>query len=571
MKPKLIFIFAVVFTLIPLLLLFAPILINYNKTAKNTSVLGKNYSGLNRQEIINRLDSDFVLPEIITLTSPQKNYEINIASVSAKINKDKIASNILYRRLNQGIVPYIKYFFSNKNFNLEISYDSNKMNAVLSELASQIDKPFVPSEVQLVGNNIIVTQGQLGQKLNQNSLKSEIIYRLSTWTKDSPLPLLIETIGSLPDDTQIESTKLLAQKFIGKQLILATDTDNIPLDDQTILGWMGFNNNYIDQDLIDFADSIDSSIKRDPVNAVFKVENDKVLEFKPAMVGITLDHDKFIHGLKESLNNLAQSNDKTFTYQIPVKTTPPLVTTEDANNLGIKELLGEGSSTFKHSSTIRNYNVEKGASIVNRILVAPGDTFSFVNALGEVSKEAGYKDAYIIRAGRTELDVGGGICQVSTTFFRAMLNAGLDIRERRNHAYRVSYYEEDMPPGYDATVFIPKPDLTFVNDTGNYLLIQNDYDGVNKKLTYRIYGTSDGRKAEISNYRQWGASPPPPDIHIDDPTLPPGKTIQDERAIPGLKTAFDWKVTKNGEILHQKTFTSSFAPWAAVYRHGPSI
>lgn len=571
MKPKLIILLAVTLTVIPLLLLFAPIIINYNKTAKNTAVLGKNYSDLSRSEIVSRLQTDFVLPEILTLTSPQKNYEINIASISATINRDQVASNMLYRRLNQGIIPYIKYFFSNKNFNLEIEYDSAKMNSVLAELASQIDKPFVPSEVQLEGKNIIVTQGQLGQVLNRNSLKSEIVHRLSTWAVNQPIPLMIETVGFLPDDSQIEATKIFAQKFIGKTLYLATDTETITVDDLTILGWLGFNNSFIDQDISDYAKNLGSSIKRDPVNAVFKVENDKVLEFKPALAGITLDHDKFTNGIKEALNNLAQSTDKTFTYQIPVKTTQPLVTTGDANNLGIKELLGEGSSTFKHSSAIRNFNVEKGASIVNRILVAPGETFSFVNALGEVSREAGYKDAYIIRAGRTELDIGGGICQVSTTFFRAMLNSGLDIRERRNHAYRVSYYEEDMPPGYDATVFIPKPDLSFVNDTGNYLLIQNEYDGVNKKLTYRIYGTSDGRKTEISNYRQWGASPPPPDIHIDDPTLPPGKTVQDEHAIPGLKTAFDWKVTKNGEILHQKTFTSSYAPWAAVFRHGPAL
>jgi hypothetical protein len=87
---------------------------------------------------------------------------------------------------------------------------------------------------------------------------------------------------------------------------------------------------------------------------------------------------------------------------------------------------------------------------------------------------------------------------------------------------------------------------------------------------YQIYGTSDGRKVEISNYHQWDATPAPPDIYIDDPTLPPGKVVQDEHRIPGLKTAFDWKVTRNGEVIHQKTFQSSFVPWAAVYRRGPT-
>ena len=81
--------------------------------------------------------------------------------------------------------------------------------------------------------------------------------------------------------------------------------------------------------------------------------------------------------------------------------------------------------------------------------------------------------------------------------------------------------------------------------------------------------SNDGRKAEISNYKQWGSAPAPADVYIDDPTLPLGKIIQTEHKIPGLKTSFDWTVTKSdGTILHQKTFNSNFVPWAAVYRRG---
>lgn len=186
--------------------------------------------------------------------------------------------------------------------------------------------------------------------------------------------------------------------------------------------------------------------------------------------------------------------------------------------------------------------------------------------------EAGFKNAYIIKEGHTILDVGGGICQVSTTLFRAMLDAGLNIIERQAHAYRVVYYEEDSKPGFDATVFIPSPDLKFINDTSNYVLIRSIYDGTNKSLVYEIYGTNDGRKIEISNYKQWGAQPAPPDIYNDDPTLPVGTVVQDEHKVPGLNTSFDWKVTKaDGTVLHQKTYTSNFVPWAAVYRRGTKI
>jgi vancomycin resistance protein YoaR len=99
-------------------------------------------------------------------------------------------------------------------------------------------------------------------------------------------------------------------------------------------------------------------------------------------------------------------------------------------------------------------------------------------------------------------------------------------------------------------------------------LIQSTYNGQAKSLVYEIWGTKDGRQVEISNYKQWGAAPPPPTRYEDDPTLPVGKLVQVETAIPGLKTSFDWKVERNGEILQQRTFTSNYVPWAAVYKRG---
>ena len=550
-------------------LLFAPIIINYGKTAENTFVLDKNYSGLSREEIILRLDSDFELSGDLNLELLDKKFTLNLASVSASVNKDKLAGTILYRRLNEGIPQYIKNFFAPKHFVLEISYDESSLDKYLADVSSQIDKPHVPSELEFSAGKISIKDGQIGQKVDQATLKQAIIDALEYYQLSSALNIPVSTIGELPTPQKVSETIEFAKKLIGKSLFLTGDISNITLNSSILIPWLDFNNQFNRQEITDYVQSISSSLKRDPVDAIFKFENNSVTEFRPALNGLVLDQPVLVNTIIDSLSELTASSEKIITKPIPVISSAPKIKTQDVNNLGIKELLGRGTSTFKSSSTIRNFNVEKGASIVNRILVAPGDTFSFIKALGEVTLESGYKKAYIIRAGKTELDVGGGICQVSTTFFRAMLNAGVNITERRNHAYRVGYYEEDMPPGYDATVFIPSPDLKFINDTGNYILIQSFYDGVNKKLTYEIYGTSDGRKVEISNYRRWGAQPPPPDVYIDDPTLPPGKVVQDEHRIAGLKTAFDWKVTRNGEVIHEKTFTSNFVPWAAVYRRGP--
>lgn len=546
-----------------------PLAFGFGKTGKNITILGRDYSLLNKKEIINKLANDFPLNRSIELKIEDRRFVVDPASISATIDVSSTANSLLYRRLNQGVGKYFTAFFQPKDFELQINYDTALLSQIIAEISSQIDKPFIPSEVVL-DKQIMVKDGQVGLSVDQLLLANNVIASLKNYSSD---PILIATnpVGQLPTDEQKSQILSSAQKLTGKSLILSENGNTINLSDKDLIPWLSFTEVCRTDRIKNYSEVLAKNVTKDPVDAVFKFENGKVLEFQPERKGQQLDMSKFESEICPQISNLISSSEISLTYQIPMIFTEPKVSNQAVNDLGIKELLGRGVSTFKHSSAIRNMNVEKGASIVNRILVAPNETFSFIKNLGEVTLEAGYKQAYIIRAGKTELDVGGGVCQVSTTLFRAILNSGLLVTDRKNHAYRVGYYEEDMPPGYDATVFIPNPDLKFINDTGHHLLIQSIYDGVNKKLTYEIYGTSDGRQVEISNYRQWDATPAPPDVYIDDPTLPAGKVIKDESRVNGLKTAFDWKVTRNGEVLHKKTFQSSYAPWAAVYRRGPAL
>lgn len=562
-------ILAFLITITPFIILSIPIIINYDNTASNTYLLDKEYSHLSRSEIYENIEKDFTLPEELNLNLDDQNYTIPLASISASINPEKTASSILYRRFSDGIVNYVKHFFTTKKYPLIVDLNGELLDQEIIKISENIDKPFIPTEIELEYGQIITTHGSLGLELNQGLLRDEIIINLASATFNQPILLLTQVVGSIPSQESIDKTIEKAKKIIAKEIVLSHEFEEIPIDDKTIISWLAFDTDFQTDKINDYVQNLSQSLKRDPINAVFKFENEKVLEFQPDRPGISVKEEELVKSIEDSIKEILSSSDKSLTVEIPVNTVEAIIKNDDVNDLGIKELLGRGTSTFRHSSSIRNQNIAKGSSIINRILVAPEETFSFIKSLGEVSLKAGYKMAYIIRQGRTELDVGGGICQVSTTFFRAMLDSGLDITERKAHAFRVSYYEEDSKPGFDATVFIPKPDLKFVNDTGNYLLIQSIFDLDNRRLTYEIYGTSDGRRSEITNYRQWGYSPAPPDVWIDDPTLPPGKVIQDETPVPGLKTAFDWEVKdKDGNTLHKKTFQSNFAPWAAVYRRG---
>jgi len=568
MKNKILVLISLIFLFVAGIL--APLAFGFGKTGKGTTVLGRDYSLLNKKEIGEKLTRDFPMEGELKLIEGERKFSIDLASISATVDKDQLSSKLLFRRLKQGVGRYIRAFFEVKDFQLIVNWNEEKINQIVEEIASQIDKPFIPSEI-ILEKGMSVKEGQAGRQINREKLVELIYEKLTNYKINEELNIPVEIIGKLPDDEEKKEALKRATLFLGKTVKFVDGEVESEVNDEILISWIGFGQSYQEQKINDYVENLEKSLKKEAQNAEFAFENGKVLEFKPAKDGYSVNSEELKSEIKMDFSNWEKEKEKIIIAKLPLIKSEAQIKNEEVNDLGIKELLGRGSSTFKHSSETRNWNVEKGASIVNRILVAPGETFSFIKNLGEVSLENGYKKAYIIRQGKTELDVGGGICQVSTTLFRAMLDAGLDITQRQAHAYRVSYYEEDTKPGFDATVFIPNPDLKFVNDTGNYVLIQSYYDGKNKKLTYEIYGTSDGRKAIVDNYKQWGAAPAPPDVWIDDPTLPAGKVIKDESRVPGLKTAFDWTVTKNGEIIHQKTFTSSYTPWAAVYRRGTGI
>ena len=238
------------------------------------------------------------------------------------------------------------------------------------------------------------------------------------------------------------------------------------------------------------------------------------------------------------------------------------------NSLGINERIGFAESFFYHSIPNRVHNVELTARRVNLTLIPPGGEFSYNKTVGDVSSANGWLQAHIIKQGRTVLGDGGGLCQGSTTLFRAALNAGLPIVERRGHSYRVGYYEQNSPAGIDATVFAPSVDFRFKNDTPATILITMTVDPKNYYMLIEFWGTSDGRKAEISDITLFNVTPALPTIYQDDPTLPPGTLKQVDFAAGGAKTSFHYVVTRNGEKLQDQVFKTTYQPWAAVYLRG---
>ncbi len=324
---------------------------------------------------------------------------------------------------------------------------------------------------------------------------------------------------------------------------------------------------YNKREIDEFISLTEEKYNKPAKNALFKFEDNKVVQFRPEEDGISINADKFLFDVNKAVYELKNKQENKI-ISIKKEIIEPEITLANSNTFGIEELIGVGTSNYSHSIPERIHNILLATSKFNGVLIPPGKEFSFNEIIGDISVSTGYKPAYIIKAGKTVLGDGGGVCQVSTTLFRAALNTGLPIIERTAHAYRVSYYEQDNQPGFDATVYAPSVDFKFKNDTDNYILIQSEIDQVNNTLEFKFYGKKDNRKVEISPVSVYDVQPPLPESRQDDPTLRRGIVKQVDFPAWGAKAVFNYKVTRGTKILFEKEFFSSYRPWQAVYLVG---
>ncbi len=324
---------------------------------------------------------------------------------------------------------------------------------------------------------------------------------------------------------------------------------------------------YDNSELKDFISLSEDKYNFPAKNALFKFENGKVVEFRKESNGLKILTNQFLPDFDKVVNSLKTevTNKKVVLNSEVIK---PEIKLSDINEYGIEEFIAEGKSDYTHSIPQRVHNLTLAASKFNGVLIPKGKEFSFVEAVGDISSLTGYQPAYIIKEGKTVLGDGGGVCQVSTTLFRAALNAGLPIVERNAHAYRVGYYENDSQPGFDATIYAPNIDLKIKNDTPGYILIETEIDKENNLLYFRFYGKKDSRRVDISKATVYDVVPPLPPKYQDDATLKKGVIKQVDFAAGGAKAFFTYKVYKEDKLTIDEKFFSNFRPWAAVYLVG---
>jgi vancomycin resistance protein YoaR len=455
------------------------------------SVQGIDIGSKNLKEAFDILDekNKELSTKNIILTYGEQEYTTTLEELGIKLNTDETLVQAYRIKRKNNILASLSQLFQDTSVNWVYTSDNEFLESSLGAKVNPALKTLADSKLDYKDSQIIIIPEQAGESLDVEKIAPAI----SSSLNQDEIRLEIPLNKEIPAITTAswESQKSDLDSIIREHIIFFNDT-TIKIAPEEVITWITIDQTTkkidISQDIIkEYLESVQKTLTSQPVNAKlrFNPETQEIQILEPGKEGTKLMMEE---SSKRIRNDILEGETKT---ELFVAVTSPLIDESQFDALGVKTLLGKGESNFRGSSRSRVKNINVAANKISSTLLKPGEEFSFVNTLGKVDARNGYLPELVIKGNKTIPEYGGGICQVSTTLFRAALNAGLPITERRAHSYVVNYYGK---PGLDATIYLPKPDFRFQNDTNHHILIQHYIVGT--ILYYEIYGTSTGRTAK---------------------------------------------------------------------------
>ncbi|MBN2045222.1 MAG: VanW family protein [Anaerolineales bacterium] len=462
--------------------------------------------------------------------------------------------------------------------------DQRVTRQVLGLLANQINQEMREANLELVGLEVVSQKGQIGRILDVEAVIQQLEEAMRSLL-DASLPLVVHEFHPIVLDASQQAE--IAAAMLAEPLIIQVSGNQ----NETLGPWEIAPQTLADMLVIDRSEQGEYLVKLDentlfntlyplspslsitPQNArfIFKDETRELELIQDAVIGRELLVEESIDQINHRLAAGEHKINLVFDY-----INPEVTNDATAGELGITELVSAETTFFYGSDSSRIQNIETAAGQFHGILVAPGETFSMVDNIGDISLDSGYAEAWIIYGDRTVKGVGGGVCQVSTTLFRTVFFGGFPVVERWPHAYRVYYYElaqsgavNENLAGLDASVYAPVVDFKFTNDTEHWLLMETYVNVANRSLTWKFYSTSDGRQVEWTTTGLTDKVKPPFPVYEENDELKKGKIKQVDWAVEGATVTITRTVTRDGAILYSDTFKTKYEPWAAVCQYGP--
>lgn len=392
-----------------------------------------------------------------------------------------------------------------KNYNISpsINYDEDLLNSLIDSINAQLPDRVVNSGYSIDGTNLIITSGKDGILISSSDLKDEILSFLNDISsKNETINIPVNNVGAEPINLDA----------------IYKDIFKLPVDASYT------TNPYV---VYPSSNGLDFAISMEEAKAIFSNQQDE--------------------------------------YTIPLKITYPNVTTNQIGNEAFPDLLSQFSTSFTSSGYNRSNNIILSSAKLNGLVLMPGEEFSYNQAVGQRTRAAGFREAGAYSNGKVVQEVGGGICQVSSTLYNAVLYANLEIVERTNHYFNPGY----VKAGLDATVSWGGPDFRFRNNRNYPIRIVTDTSG--KKLKVYIYGLKTDDDCTVVLDPRYISSVPYKTTYQNDASLATGETRVISSGSNGCKTAtYKYVYDKNGTLISSECISrDTYSPHNKVVAVGP--
>ena len=518
----------------------------------------------------------------VTLRGPDRSWSVQATDLGLRLDPQATLSPAYQagrgRSRADNLLTHLWLLFYGEEFPPIIVYDERVARLYLEALAKQVYLPPTNATLSLDGVTPVVNPAQPGRYLD---VEATLAALAPVVTRLAPAEVELVIREAPPPVADAEPARAEAEVLLDGPLtlVLAHPREGDPgpwvlppeqLATMLVVRAEGGELHIAldEQPLRVYLEEVAPALVIEPIDARFHFDEgtDQLEPISPSTDGRALDVGA---SLVRIVQELAAGN--RYISLVVQAVLPRYPDTATAEELGIVEQVAEGNSYFIGSPSGRDHNIRLAAGKFDGLIIAPGDTFSFNHYLGEVSAEAGYDESLITAGEQLAVEVGGGICQVSTTAFRAAFWGGYPIVSRWYHHYRVSYYElMGAGVGMDATVYSPQVDFKFANDRPYPLLIETEIEEADHRLVFRFYSTGDGRRVEKEDPEISDDTEPGPPIYELDEELAPGTVIRWQSAVNGLTVAVERRVyDAAGDLLYHDTIISRYAPRRAAYHYGP--
>jgi len=541
-----------------------------------TNVHGINLSGMSRAGGERLLRSTFSAMEsnAVTYAFEGRTWNASLADLGMAVDYGAMIEEAMAQGRDGNVVNrYLTLMAEGEErwVPLAIQRDHSTLDSYLARIATDIDTEARNARLVRNGAHVDIRDHVAGRRLDLEQARTETIAAVSTG-RTTAIELATASVAPDVTSSQLAAAREEALLLIGESIIFTYGNDNFPIDSERLAAALT-----IDRDgtaslmadrIGDRLDEIERAVATAPRNVMLGWD-DGLYVVEDDVDGAALDRET----LAQLLTATARS--KTRTAPLPVTSVGAEARADNVDDLGIDGHLAYGSSSFAGSSETRATNVVVSANNISYQLVGPGESFSFNDLLGPITVDNGFVEGTIILGDWAASDLGGGVCQVSTTVFRAAQNAGFRFHEWNPHSWRLGFYEADgSSPGLDAAIYQPntpdefEKDLIFENPLDSWLLLMMVVDG--DTVHAHLYGRDNGWNVEVFDARVSKPKPVGEPVERENSALAPGERRKVQNAQPGYIVRVRRKVTAaDGTVISDGDFVSDYRSQPEAWETGP--